>query len=96
MTDANGRRRRRRGPQAIGVKTVDGRASRQNRLLTEEIRRDDARGVPKANGETRPARRARGVRGLTEGEVYILSMRRGAAESRRVASGTTRKRGDGR
>ena len=65
-------------------------------LITEEICQGDARGVPKANGETRPARRARGVRGLIEGEVYILSMRRGAAESRRVASGTTRKRGDGR
>ena len=98
MTDAKGRRRRRRRPQAIGVETVDGRAPRRDRLLTEEICQGDARGrgVPKAGGETRPARSARGGRGLREGEVYILSMRRGTIEWRRVASGSTRKRGDGR
>ena len=80
MTDANGRRRRRRWPQATGVETVDGRAPRRDRLLTEEICQGDARGVPKASGETRPARSARGGRGLSEGEVYILLMRRGAIE----------------
>ena len=81
VTDANGRRRRRRGPQATGVETVGGRAPKQDRLLTEEIRWGDARGVPKANEETRPARSVRGGRALNEGEVYILSVRRGATHT---------------